>query len=116
GGPEGGFVWREGKAGLAVLPALPGRNTLAISLWGYVPAGAPAQDALIFINGSLKGHFEVHEKAIISVSHDNTGGMENLDLMFYIPSATSPQQAEGLPDARRLGIALAAIEVSGAGP
>ena len=115
GEPERGFVWSEGKAGLVTLPALPGANVLAISLWGYVPNGAMAQDVLIFINGSLKGYFEAHEKAVIHVSHDNSADAENLELLFYIPSAKSPQQAENLPDKRRLGIALAVIQVASRG-
>ena len=112
GEPEHGFVWSEGRAGLVVLPALPGNNTLVITLWGYVPAGAAAQDVLIFVDGSLKGCFEVHQKATINVSHDNAVGVDKLELLFYLPSATSPMQAEGMPDARRLGIALASIQLS----
>lgn len=112
GEPESGFVWSEGKASLVTMPAVPGKNILAITLWGYVPDGARAQEVLIFVNGSLKGYFDVFEKTTLRVSDDNVAGAQTLELLFYIPSATSPSQAEGSTDERRLGIALSTVKVS----
>lgn len=113
GEPERGFVWSEGKAAVLKLPAASGVNTLAISVWGYVPNGVMAQEVLIFINGLLKGYFDVGEKTILRLTHDNAGHAESLEVLFYIPSATSPQQAEGSNDKRRLGIALAVVQLNG---
>ena len=112
GEPERGFVWSEGRAAAVTLPAVRGVNTLAINLWGYVSNGTTSQDALVFINGFLSGYFEIGEKTTIRVSHDNTTGAETLELLFYIPTATSPLQAEGSFDTRRLGLALAVIQLS----
>ena len=80
------------------------------------PASTADQEVLLFVNGAMKGYFEVHEKTILRVSHDNTAGTENLELTFYVPSATSPRQAEGSSDDRRLGVALATIQLSGETP
>lgn len=113
GEPERGFVWSEGRAAAVILPALSGMNTLAINLWGYVPNGTTSQETLVFINGSLAGFFEISEKITIRVSHDNTASAAALELLFYIPTATSPLQAEGSFDARQLGLALAVIQLSG---
>ncbi|MDR3520672.1 MAG: hypothetical protein P4L54_03555 [Acidocella sp.] len=108
GEPENGFVWSEGKYGVVTLPAVPGRCSLAISLWGYVPAGAPAQELLIFVNGKLKTFSKVHEKIIIAIE-DTATEAETLEIQFYMPQAISPKQAEQLKDARVLGIALVTI-------
>lgn len=113
GEPERGFVWSEGRAAVVILPALPGENTLAINLWGYVPNGMTSQDTLVFINGCLSGYFEIGEKITVRVSHNNTTSAESLEILFYIPSATSPLQAEGSSDKRRLGLALAVIQLDG---
>ena len=108
GEPEKGFVWSEGKAGVVTLPGVPGRCSLAISLWGYVPAGSPAQEVLIFVNGKLKTFRVVHEKTIIGIE-DVVSGAEDMEIQFYLPQAVSPKQAERTDDARVLGVALVAI-------
>ena len=108
GEPEKGFVWSEGKAGVVTLPGVPGRCSLAISLWGYVPAGSPAQEVLIFVNGKLKTFRAVHEKTIIGIE-DVVSGAEDMEIQFYLPQAVSPKQAERTNDARVLGVALVAI-------
>lgn len=113
GEPEEGFVWSEGKASIVALPAFQGNNTLSISLWGYVPSGSTPQDVLLFINGGFAGYNEIREKTVLQITHANSYDTENLELTFYIPSAKSPQEAEGVNDKRRLGIALAVIQITG---
>jgi hypothetical protein len=111
GEPEKGFVWSEGRFASLALPGIVGEHVISISMWAYVPVSGVGQDVLIFIDGILKGLFEVTGKTIIRLTHIWVDDLKPAYLDFYIPSAISPKDAEGVSDLRRLGIALAAVQV-----
>jgi hypothetical protein len=112
GEPERGFVWSEGKAASIVVPVTSAKSMIAISLWGYVPNGLPAQEVLIFVNTQFKGFFEINDKSIISLNVESVTEAQEIEITFYMPLAISPEKAEGLPDTRRLGVALATLQIS----
>ena len=112
GEPEKGFVWSEGKCNEISLPAVPGANILSISMWGYVFGETRTQEVLVFVNGRMCGYFEISAKAVIRVPYLTDTGGPRVEVSFYIPTAKSPHDAEGVADKRCLGIALSVIQVS----
>lgn len=111
GEPEAGFVWSEGKVSTLRVPLPSPIAELSLSVWGYSPPGVPAQDLLVFVNGALRGHFVVTEKAVHRLQGPFDPGRNGLEVAFFIPNATSPEIAERTNDKRQLGIALAAIQL-----
>ncbi len=112
GEPEKGFVWSEGKAAAVLLPTRAGSKVISATVWGYAPEGKPVQDVLIFMNGTFKGYFEINNKATIDIKLSSSESSNPIDLLFYLPTAISPREAEGLPDDRRIALALASLRMS----
>jgi hypothetical protein len=111
GAAEDGFVWSEGKCAVINLPLDRAENVLSLSVWGYAPAGRSPQEVLVFADGLFKGFFEIHDKVVIDFKHDFQKSQQDCEIVFYLPAAISPIEAEGLPDGRKLGIALAAMQI-----
>ncbi|MCB5944209.1 hypothetical protein [Acidocella sp. KAb 2-4] len=109
GAPEDGFVWTEGPFSVIDLPPSGVCTNISFSLWGYVPAGHTAQRVIIFANGVMVAMAEVAERTILKADMQNVSSSGSVTLQFFVPNALSPKTAEGVPDDRRLGIALAAL-------
>ncbi|MBG0791969.1 hypothetical protein IYY11_00395 [Methylocystis sp. H62] len=112
GEPEKGFVWSEGKAAALSLPSRARAKLISATVWGYASEGTPVQDVLVFMNGTFKGFFEISDKTTIDIALGSAETSNPIDLLFYLPNAISPRKAEGLPDDRRIAIALVSLRMS----
>ena len=112
GTPEQGFVWSEGTFSTIEIPVEQPVSQASFSIWGYVPVGSAPQRVLLFGNGLLLAATEVGDRTILSADlRMIPSGNKKLLFHLYLPQAKSPQEAEGVPDARVLGIALANLSL-----
>lgn len=113
-GPEDKGRWTDGNRAVYSCELQPERQVsmVEIDATGYVPADH-AQRVEISVNDQPATSFQFNagkdqQRLQVPVKPD---GAKRLNVEIRLPDAISPQQAQGIPDGRQLGIYIKEIEI-----